>query len=237
MAQVRLDKLLCDAAGLTRSQARERIKRGRVSVDGIVAKSPDVRCDESAVLRLDGNRLGGGGFRYIMLNKPAGVLSATRDEEQKTVLDLLPDKYPRGSLFLVGRLDKDTTGLLIITDDGEYCHKVTSPKKQIPKRYEVVADGRIDLQDISAFAGGLVLRDGTQCLPAYLSVEDGQANRATVEIFEGKYHQVKRMFASRGKPVTKLHRTAIGRLELDKSLAQGEFREMSAKEAELVFDK
>ena len=237
MAQLRLDKLLCEKAAVTRSQARELIKQGRVTANGVVAKNAEHKYEVQTQLCLDGTVLGTGGFRYFLLNKPKNVLSATTDREQKTVVDMLPDSVLRKNFFPVGRLDKDTTGLLLITDDGEFCHAVTSPRKQIPKVYEVFANGELTSEDTTAFAQGIVLRDGTVCLPAKLEIDEDNSRHAFVEIYEGKYHQVKRMFASRGKPVEELNRISIGGLKIPENLEVGAFCELSAEEVMQAFAK
>ena len=163
-----------------------------------------------------------------MLNKPAGILSATDDKKQKTVIDLFPAELKKKNLFPVGRLDKDTTGLLIITNDGDFAHRVISPRSEIVKTYHAVTETPVNDADIEAFRQGIVLADGTKCLPAGLEkLPDGSC---LVRVMEGKYHQVKRMLASRGKPVTALMRLSIGGLELDKGLLPGQFRQLSEKE-------
>ena len=170
-----------------------------------------------------------------MLNKPAGVLSATDDGKQKTVIDLFSPEQKRLGLFPVGRLDKDTTGLLLITDDGDFAHKVISPKSEIEKLYHAETASPVNDGDIAAFAHGVTLADGTKCLPAGLSLcPDGSC---LVTVMEGKYHQVKRMLASRGKPVTALERLRIGALELDDSLKPGEYRPLTADELCSVMKK
>ena len=168
-----------------------------------------------------------------MLNKPTCVLSATEDAQARTVLDLLPPPYRRMGLFPVGRLDKDTTGLLLLTNDGDLAHRIISPKKHVPKVYLAEVDGVLDDEDIAAFAQGLRLSDGTLCLPAELVVAAPSTGRVTV--YEGKYHQVKRMFAARGKHVTALHRLAVGGLTLDDSLPPGGFRELCPDELTAIF--
>lgn len=231
----RIDKILSDA-GSSRSEARVYIKQGRVTVNGEVIKKPDIKADvNSDDIRLDGKRVGEKQV-YIMLNKPQDVISATEDEEQKTVLDLLPEEYKKRGLFPVGRLDKDATGLLLITNDGDFSHRVTSPAKHVPKTYAVTVDGALDEADVEAFRQGIELRDGTKCKPAELLVDITNAENATVRIGEGKYHQVKRMFASRGKPVTALKRLSIGALSLDGALAPGEFRLLTPQEKDSVFE-
>ena len=172
-----------------------------------------------------------------MLNKPEGVVTATEDKAQKTVLDLLPAELKRLKLFPVGRLDKDTTGLLILTNDGEFCHAVTSPKRHIKKLYEFTADGLLEPADIEAFKNGIVLKDGTQCLPATLEIDEKNHSHGFVTVFEGKYHQVKRMLASRGKPVISLKRIAAGNLALDASLQPGEVKELTESDLKLIVNK
>ncbi len=229
MQIMRLDKLLSECTALSRSQLRQIIKSGCVSVDGQTVTSPEQRVDSDAArVELDGKPVSYAKFCYYMLNKPAGILSATDDKKQKTVIDLFPPELKKKNLFPVGRLDKDTTGLLIITNDGEFAHRVISPKSEIVKTYHAVTEGSVDESDIEAFRQGIVLADGTQCLPAELEgLPDGSC---LVHVMEGKYHQVKRMLASRGKPVTALKRLSIGGLKLDNSLLQGEFRPLTEKE-------
>ena len=234
LALNRLDKLLADSGRFTRSEARSAIRAGRVTVDGAAARKPEEKFDASQVeIRVDGEALNCTATRYYMLYKPAGVLSATDDPRQKTVLDLLPSALRRLGLFPVGRLDKDTTGLLLLTNDGEFAHRVISPKKHVPKLYRAVLDGRPSAADVAAFAEGLALADGTACLPARLELPEEHVGRVTV--YEGKYHQVKRMFAARGYMVLALHREQIGALPLDSALQPGEFRELRPEEIERVF--
>ena len=236
MPLMRLDKYISDCGIATRREIKQMIKAGRISVDGEVAKAPEQKLEpETAVVSFDGNILKYEKFHYYMLNKPSGVLSATDDGKQKTVIDLLSPEMQKMGLFPVGRLDKDTTGLLIITDDGEFAHKVISPKSEIVKVYHAHTETSVDDQDILAFADGVTLADGTKCLPAELVLlDDGSC---LVKVMEGKYHQVKRMLASRGKPVTALRRLKIGDLELDKTLESGEFRPLSSDELCRVMKK
>lgn len=233
MILTRLDKLLADSGAFTRSEARTIIRSGRVSVNGHTVRQPEAKFAPDASVSVDGEVLNCVSLRYLMMHKPAGVLSATEDMRQKTVLDLLPEPYRRMGLFPVGRLDKDTTGLLLLTNDGDFAHRVISPKKHVPKVYFAEVDGVLDAEDAAAFSEGLTLGDGTACLPAKLELTAPGAGRVTV--FEGKYHQVKRMFASRGKPVTALHRERIGALALDPALPPGGVRELSPEEVEAVF--
>ena len=228
MPLMRLDRLLSECTALSRSQLRQIIKNGSVSVDGIVITSPEHKvCSDTARVELDGKTVSYEKFCYYMLNKPAGILSATDDKKQKTVIDLFPAELKKKNLFPVGRLDKDTTGLLIITNDGDFAHRVISPRSEIVKTYHAVTETPVNDADIEAFRQGIVLADGTKCLPAGLEkLPDGSC---LVRVMEGKYHQVKRMLASRGKPVTALMRLSIGGLELDKGLLPGQFRQLSEK--------
>ena len=222
---MRLDRLLSELGAASRSELRQIIRRGRVSVDGVVVTEPERRVDpEGSEIRLDGELLTYRRFRYFMMDKPAGVLSVTEDRKQKTVLNLLPPELKRLDLFPVGRLDKDTSGLLILTNDGDFAHRVISPKSGVEKRYRAEVGGVPDEEDVKAFAEGLTLGDGTKCLPARLEITG--ANICYVTVMEGKYHQVKRMLASRGKPVVSLRRLSVGALELDEALGPGGFREL-----------
>ena len=230
----RLDKLLSDSGHFTRSEARNAIRAGRVRVNGVAVRKPEQKYDaDTDAITVDGEALSCTAFRYLMLHKPAGVLSATDDPKQTTVLDLLPPHLQKQGLFPVGRLDKDTTGLLLLTNDGDFAHRVISPKKHVPKRYRAALDGPIGPEDIAAFAEGLVLADGTKCLPAAL--ERAESGEGIVTVYEGKYHQVKRMFAARGRTVTALHRERIGALWLDDALPPGAFRELRPEELDAIF--
>ena len=182
---------------------------------------------------MDGEEVNCSLCRYFMLNKPAGVLSATDDRSQPTVLDLLPREIRALGLFPVGRLDKDTTGLLLLTNDGGFAHRVISPKHGVVKTYLAVTASPVDAEDVRAFREGITLADGTRCLSAVLEPLDGC--RCRVLVSEGKYHQVKRMLAACGKPCTALERTAVGALELDPELPRGGWRELRQFETGLVF--
>lgn len=238
MAMQRLDKIICAAGLATRSEVKKLIKSGAVAVDGVVASDGGMKLETGAhTISCCGKPVNTDHSRCFMLNKPKGVLSATEDREQKTVLDLFSPELRALGLFPVGRLDKDTTGLLLLTNDGELSHKITSPRHSVVKCYEALVDGELTEQDAAAFAEGIELRDGTKCLPARLKLDPVEASRAQVYISEGKYHQVKRMLAALGKPVLELHRRSIGALELDLALSPGEYRELSAEEIELLFTK
>ena len=230
MAQERLDKLLSSTGRWSRKEVRELVRQGRVWVNGVPAARPEDKFDsETAVIQVDGEAVDCAPFVYVMLYKPEGLLSATEDRRQKTVLDLLPEELRRRGLFPVGRLDKDTTGLLLLTDDGALAHALLSPKKHVDKVYLARVEGRVDRSDISALAEGMTLGDGTRCLPAGLEpLGDGSQCRVTLR--EGKYHQVKRMLAARGKPVLTLKRLSMGGLALDEELKPGEWRFLTKEE-------
>lgn len=229
MASQRLDKLLSELGIASRSELRQIIRAGRVTVDGAVVRNPETRCDgERSVIALDGRELSCRRFHYYMMDKPEGVLCVTEDRRQSTVLELLPPELRRMGLFPVGRLDKDTSGLLLLTNDGDFAHRVISPRSGVEKRYLAEVEGEIDEEDVRAFREGLVLRDGTRCLPAGLKPLGD--HRCIVTVMEGKYHQVKRMLASRGKPVLRLRRVSVGELSLGDELGPGGFRELTGED-------
>lgn len=234
MPQIRLDKFICDQGLATRKEVRQMIKAGRVRLNGAAATAPDTKFDpESALVELDGKALGYAKFRYYMMDKPTGVLTATEDGKQKTVLDLVSPEMRRMGLFPVGRLDKDTSGLLLLTNDGNFAHRVISPKSEVEKLYYAKVEGTPDAEDQNAFRRGIVLADGTKCLPAELELlGEGECR---VRVMEGKYHQVKRMLASRGKPVLSLRRLSIGALSLDAGMPPGSFRELTQEDLCRVF--
>lgn len=235
MAAVRLDKFIADTGAASRREAKELVKAGRVRVDHSIACSAEQKLDPSiSTVYIDGVALDYKKNRYIMMNKPNGVLSATEDAGQQTVIDLLPESLRKQELFPVGRLDKDTTGLLLLTNDGVFSHSIISPKKHVAKVYRAAVTGVLDDGDIEAFRAGIVLADGTECMPAELRIERPSVGLATV--YEGKYHQVKRMFAALGKHVTALQRLSIGGLSLDPGLKPGEFRELTEEEKKKIFE-
>lgn len=226
MSQIRLDRLLSELGVASRSELRQIIRSGRVRVDGRTVTAPEYRVDaQNNEISLDGEVLRLQRFRYFMVDKPEGVLSVTEDRHQETVLDLLPPELRRLGLFPVGRLDKDTSGLLLLTNDGDFAHRVISPKSGVEKRYRAEVDGVPDEEDVRAFAAGIVLADGTKCLPAKLEITGGSV--CFVTVMEGKYHQVKRMLSARGKPVLHLRRLSVGLLELGESLEPSGFRELT----------
>lgn len=230
MVPERLDKLLSATGRWSRKEIKELVRQGRVLVGQVPARKPEDKYDPEAVsILVDGEAVNCAPVVYVMMHKPEGLLSATEDNRQKTVLDLLPEYLRRRGLFPVGRLDKDSTGLLLLTDDGPLAHELLSPKKHVDKVYLARVEGRVDDADIAALADGMVLGDGLHCLPAGLKpVGDGSA--CLVTLHEGKYHQVKRMLAARGKPVLALKRLSMGPLSLDEALAPGDWRMLTAGE-------
>ena len=228
----RLDKFLCDCGVGTRSQVKLIIKAGRVTVDGVPQRDSSVKFDPDAqTLALDGEVLTRRGRVVVMLNKPAGFVTATEDKSEKTVMELLPEAYRYLDLKPVGRLDKATEGLLLFTNDGDLLHRLISPKKEVPKRYYARHEGTAGGEDVTAFAQGLTLGDGTVCLPAVL--EPIGPGESYVTVCEGKYHQVRRMLASRSMPVTYLERQQEGALTLG-DLPRGQIRELTEAEVEAL---
>ncbi len=226
----RLDKFLCDCGIGTRSQVKVILKAGRVQVDGRACKDGAQKIDSQLQqVRLDGEPVKTLGTVVVMLNKPAGFVTATDDPLQQTVMALLPEEMRHWDLKPVGRLDKDTEGLLLFTNDGQLLHKLISPNKGVEKVYFACHEGQAAQDDVRAFAAGLALRDGTQCLPARLQPLGPGKSMVTVQ--EGKYHQVRRMLASRGLPVTYLERQQEGPLTLG-DLPRGQVRRLSAEEIE-----
>lgn len=230
----RIDKLVVAAMGITRAQARAVIKKGGITVNGACVKSAGFKADECADdICLDGKRLEYKKFVYIMMNKPEGVISASDGKNEKTVIDLLPPDMTRKNLFPAGRLDKGTTGFVLITDDGAYAHRILSPKNHISKTYEAVLDKPFGDDLISDFKTGVDLGDCV-CMPATLEALNSERTHALVVIRQGMYHQIKRMFKSRGITVKKLNRIKMGNLALDPLLKPGECRYMTAAEIQLV---
>lgn len=229
---MRLDKLLSNLGVASRAGCRELLKAGRVQVDGQTVRDGAAQVSEKAAVLLDGTALDTRLARHLMLFKPAGVLTAAEDGRQQTVMDLLPGVYRSCGCMPVGRLDKDTTGLLVLTTDGELAHRLIAPGRHVDKVYEAVVDGVLDEGDAAAFTAGIPLKDFT-ALPAKLEVL--AENRARVTVQEGKYHQVKRMFGARGKPVLALHRASFGPLQLDETLCPGQFRELTGEETAALY--
>lgn len=231
MGQERLDKLLSSTGHWSRKEIKDLIRQGRVLADGRPVARPEEKFDPAICqFRVDGTPVDCSPCVYVMMHKPEGVVSATEDREERTVLELLPEALRRRGLFPVGRLDKDTTGLLLLTDDGALAHELLSPKKHVDKVYLAHVDGQVDQTDVEAFASGLILGDGLTCLPAGLEPL-GDGTSCLVTLREGKFHQVKRMLAARGKPVRRLKRLSMGPLKLDHKLMPGNWRYLTKEEA------
>ena len=230
----RLDKFLCDCGLGTRSQVKSIIKSGAVTVDGIPERDGSRKIDtDKQCVAVNGEALTQRGRVVVMLNKPAGFVTATEDKTERTVMELLPDGYRHLDLKPVGRLDKATEGLLLFTNDGDLLHRLISPKKEVPKRYYARHEGTANEEDVEAFAQGLTLGDGTVCRPAIL--EPIGIGESYVTVCEGKYHQVRRMLASRGMPVSYLERQQEGNLSLG-DLPRGQIRELTEAELLLLLD-
>lgn len=233
--QERLDKFLADQALLTRSEARKAVTSGCVTVNGDRVKQANMKIDPiKDYVMLNGSRVEYTEFVYIMLNKPKGVLSAAADKSRKTVVDLVPKELFKKEIFPVGRLDRDTTGFIIITNDGDFAHRVISPKSDIKKVYEVTLDKPVTEDTVLLFESGVTLDDGTKCLPAKLAYSKTNPTFATVTINEGKYHQIKRMFGTAGLGVEKLHRKSIGGILLDNKLKSGDCRLLTSDEISAI---
>lgn len=232
----RLDKLISSQGTYTRKQAQQLIKDGQVKVGGIVVRDRGYHIDaDKNTVMINGSEFIVERFVYIMLNKPKGVVSATNDRSVKTVIDLVPDELKRKNLFPAGRLDITTTGFVLITDDGDFAHRILSPKNHIEKTYEARLAESISDEQMRIVAEGITLGDGTECLPAKLKrLEDGDKPLIEIKICEGKYHQIKRMFAAAGNGVIDLKRTKMGRLDLDPELAEGECRKLTEEEIMLI---
>ena len=230
----RLDKLLAGTGKWSRREVKALVRQGLVRVDGRLAASAEDKLDPAAaVVTVAGETISLCRFTNVMLHKPAGVLTATEDRKQPTVLDLLPPELRRIGLAPVGRLDKDTEGLLLLTNDGELAHRLLSPKYHVDKRYLARVDGELSAADAEAFARGMTLGDGLECLPAGLEVLPDRV--CVVTLREGKFHQVKRMLAARGAPVLYLKRLSMGPLTLDDSLAAGAYRLLRAEEISALY--
>ena len=230
----RLDKLLAGTGKWSRREVKALVRQGLVRVDGRLPASAEDKLDPAAaIITVAGETISLCRFTYVMLHKAAGVLTATEDRKQPTVLDLLPPELRRIGLAPVGRLDKDTEGLLLLTNDGELAHRLLSPKYHVEKRYFARVDGELSAADAEAFARGMTLGDGLECLPAGLEVLPDRV--CIVTLREGKFHQVKRMLAARGAPVLYLKRLSMGPLTLDDSLAAGAYRLLRAEEISALY--
>ena len=232
MEKQRLDKIIASTGKWSRREVKALVRQGRVLVDGVPARSAEEKADPlTAAIIVNGEPLAYRKYTWVMLNKPAGYLSATEDGRGPTVLDLLPTELKKQGLFPVGRLDKDTEGLLLLTNEGGLAHDLLSPRHHVEKVYYARVAGRLTEEDRRAFAAGMTLDDGLVCQSAGLEIlSAGEESEAHVTLREGKFHQVKRMLAARGKPVTYLKRLSMGSLRLDDTLAPGEFRLLTAAE-------
>lgn len=231
----RLDKILASQGASSRKEVKEMIKKGRVAVNGTAVLDPAVKISEADSVTLDGAELVLKKHIYLMLNKPQGVVSASDSKNDKTVIDLVPDKFYRSGLFPAGRLDKDTVGFVLITDDGDFAHRILSPKNHVVKTYEARLERKLTDSQKDLIQNGIVLSDGTTCKQSRVEIlEDGDKPLVQIQICEGKYHQIKRMFAAAGNKVVYLKRTKIGDLTLDGALSQGQCREITSEELEKI---
>lgn len=229
--KIRLDKYLADMGCGTRSEVKQAVKKGAVSVNDVPVKRPEEKVDtEADRIVFQGKTVSYLKYEYFMLNKPAGVVSATEDRTDRTVIDLIGDKQ-RKDLFPVGRLDKDTEGLLLITNDGETAHRLLSPRKHVDKVYYARVKGNVTEEDVRLFAQGIDIGDEKPALPAELVIlKSGEVSEIELTVREGRFHQVKRMFAAAGKEVVYLKRLRMGTLVLDRNLKPGEYRKLTKEE-------
>ena len=237
--KMRVDKLLSNVGVASRAELKNYCKQGLISVNGKVINNPGVQVDsESDDIRFNGEKIVYREFVYIMLNKPDGYISATFDKYDPIVLDLIDQSYLVFEPFPVGRLDKDTEGLLVLTNDGQLAHRVLSPKKHVPKTYYAKIQGKVTEEDILAFEKGVILDDGYETMPSQLKIlKSDDMSEIELTIHEGKFHQVKRMFESVGKKVVYLKRLSMGKLKLDESLGLGEYRELTEEEVKLIEER
>ena len=237
--KMRVDKLLSNVGVASRAELKKYCKQGLISVNGKVINNPGVQVDsESDDIRFNGEKIVYREFVYIMLNKPDGYISATFDKYDPIVLDLIDQSYLVFEPFPVGRLDKDTEGLLVLTNDGQLAHRVLSPKKHVPKTYYAKIQGKVTEEDILAFEKGVILDDGYETMPSQLKIlKSDDMSEIELTIHEGKFHQVKRMFESVGKKLVYLKRLSMGKLMLDENLGLGEYRELTDEEVKLIEER
>ena len=237
--KIRLDKYLVHVGYGTRSTVQKVIRGKKVKVDGQVIIKPETAVNPiTSIVEVNGERMDYQEFYHFILNKPRGYITATEDGRDQTVLDLLGERDQNKEVFPVGRLDKDTEGLLVLTNDGQLAHRVLSPKKHVPKTYYAKIEGRVTEEDIKAFEAGVTLDDGYKTMPAQLKIlESGEQSEIELTIHEGKFHQVKRMFESVGKKVVYLKRLSMGKLMLDEKLGLGEYRELTDEEVKLIEER
>ncbi len=229
----RLDKILSTQLNISRTDAKQMIKKGRVRVNGIPAKSGDVKVADADIVAVDGNEISYSRFVYIMMNKPKGVISASDGKGEKTVVDLVPSDMQRRGLFPAGRLDKDTTGFVLLTDDGEFAHSILAPSRHIDKTYVVTLDKPVTPEAVADFRSGMEL-NGERLMQADAEIISEDATVCRVVLRQGLYHQIKRMFKKHGLTVLELKRVKMGNLPLDDSLLPGECRYLSQKELDLI---
>ena len=229
----RIDKILSRELNITRSQSKTLLRSGRVALDGKVTTSGDLKCPDGCAISVDGELISNNKYVYIMMNKPKGVISAAKSADDVTVVDILPQEMKRKNLFPAGRLDKDTTGFMLITDDGEFAHDILSPKKHIDKTYIATLDKPFDSSVTADFENGMTL-NGEKLLKAHIEPVNGDYHIARVVLKQGLYHQVKRMFKKNSITVVELHRVAMGNLPLDENLAPGECRYLTNDEINAV---
>ena len=231
----RLDKILAGSGRFTRSQARSAILSGTVTVDGRPVRRPEAKVSRTADIVAGGESVDGAEFVYYMMNKPAGTICAVEDGAYPAVTGLLPRHLQARGLFPVGRLDADVTGLLLLTDDGAFAHRVTAPRSEIRKVYEIHADGPLGPEDAAWLAAGVTMPDGTAYRPAKLDVDREDPSRCLVTVTEGKYHEVKNLIAACGRRVTAMRRLSVGALKLDGTLAPGAIRRLTEEEISSCF--
>lgn len=233
----RIDKILSNLGHGTRKEVKGLLKKGKVEIDGIIVSDSAMKVDpDKAIIKVSGEEIKYRKYIYLIMNKPAGVVSATVDNHDETVIDLIDEEYHAFKPFPIGRLDKDTVGLLLITNDGELNHKLIAPKNHVDKVYYAEINKFVEESDVTTFKKGVVIDDGYKCMPAVLEIlrADENGSEVMVTIQEGKFHQVKRMFESVDKKVVFLRRISFGPLKLDENLCEGQYRELSEEEIELL---
>lgn len=235
MENERLDKILAGSGLFTRSQARAAILSGAVTVDGAAVRRPEAKVSRACRIAAGGREVDTAEFVYYMMNKPADFISATEDGAYPAVTSLLPKSLQNRGLFPVGRLDADVTGLLLLTDDGVFAHRITSPRSRIEKVYEITADGPLTLKDAQILAAGVRMPDGTVYRPAALAIDKDDPRRGIVTVTEGKFHEVKNLIAACGKRIEAMRRIALGGLRLDEALSPGQVRRLSEMEISSCF--
>ena len=235
MEQERLDKILAGSGHFTRSEAKSLILAGSVTVDGAVIRRPETKVSRASAITAGGKQIDGAEFVYYMLNKPAGTICATEDGAYPAVTSLLPRHLQKRGLFPVGRLDADVTGLVILTDDGVFAHRVTAPRSEIKKVYEIETDLPLNRADVDRLAAGVTMADGTAYRPAVLSIDPADPRRGSVTVTEGKYHEVKNLISACGKRIAAMKRVSIGGIQLDENLESGTVRKLEKEEALAVF--